>query len=222
MPLALFDLDHTLLANDSGTLWGEFLIEHNLIDATYYHTNNQKFFRDYSLGQLDLDAYLTFQLGILARYEMDDLQRWREQFVTEKVQPFITDQAKEKLQWHRQRGDVLLIITATNHFVTAPIAKQLGVEHLIATKVEEINGRFTGKSIGIPSFQEGKVQRLMQWINKNNASLTGSWFYSDSHNDLPLLEKVDHPVAVDPDDTLRRIAQEKSWPIISLRPAINA
>ncbi|MBF0463208.1 MAG: HAD family hydrolase [Magnetococcales bacterium] len=217
MALALFDLDNTLLADDSDHLWGEFLVTQKIVDGPHYEAQNNRFFQDYRQGTLDIQAYLAFQLGILAQHERATLYRWRETFVTEKIVPIIAPQAGAVLQWHRNRGDTLVIITATNRFVTGPIAQLLGVPHLLATEVEEQDGRLTGRPCGIPCFREGKVQRLTQWMQETHTNLTESWFYSDSHNDLPLLEQVAHPVAVDPDDTLRQVAQARGWEIISLR-----
>ena len=221
MPLALFDLDNTLLFGDSDYLWGQFLVDNNRADGKQYEEQNQRFYQDYRLGKLDIQAYLSFQLGFLAKHDQETLNLWREQFVTERIKPIISRAAKDLLQWHRERGDILVIITATNRFVTTPIAKILDVPHLLATDLEESQGRFTGRPLGIPCFREGKVLRLTQWIKENDLSLEESWFYSDSHNDLPLMTLVDHPVAVDPDETLLRIAQEKGWDILSLRSNLS-
>lgn len=218
MPLALFDLDNTLLMGDSDYLWGRFLVENKIVDGEHYEKENEKFFQDYRLGRLDIQAYLAFQLGILAQHDMATLYRWRKTFVTEKILPLITHNARALVQWHRQREDTLVIITATNRFVTSPIAEALDIPHLLATELEESQGRFTGRPAGVPCFREGKVHRLTQWMQENHTSLEKSWFYSDSHNDLPLLMQVDHPVAVDPDETLHRTAQKKGWKILSLRP----
>ncbi|MBF0161443.1 MAG: HAD family hydrolase [Magnetococcales bacterium] len=217
MALALFDLDNTLLAGDSDHLWGEFLVRQNAVDGTLYRAQNDRFFKEYQQGILDIQAYLAFQLGILARLDRSTLFQWRHRFVQEQILPIIAPHAPTLLQEHRRRGDVLVIITATNRFVTAPIAATLGVSHLLATEVEEQDGRFTGRSTGVPCFREGKVARLAAWMTENHASLAESWFYSDSHNDLPLLEQVSHPVAVDPDETLQHIAQARNWEILSLR-----
>lgn len=219
MALALFDLDNTLLAGDSDHLWGEFLVARQIVDGTLYAAQNDQFFRDYKQGTLDIHAYLLFQLGILARHDPPTLFRWRESFVAEWVVPMIAPQARALLDWHRQRGDSLVIITATNRFVTEPIARLLGVPHLLATEPEEKNHRFTGRPTGTPCFREGKVLRLQHWMQGNGTSLADSWFYSDSHNDLPLLMQVTHPVAVDPDAPLRQVALERGWEILSLRQA---
>ncbi|MEO5339727.1 MAG: HAD-IB family hydrolase [Magnetococcus sp. MYC-9] len=217
MALALFDLDNTLLAGDSDHLWGEFLVQQKLVDGTAYKAKNNQFFQDYQQGTLDIQAYLAFQLAFLAQCEQTVLYRWRDRFMAERVLPIVAPHARDLLHRHRQRGDTLVIITATNRFVTEPIAQALGVPHLLATEVEEHEARFTGRSTGIPCFREGKVHRLQAWMQEHQQSLADSWFYSDSHNDLPLLTQVTHPVAVDPDATLRQIAAEKGWEILSLR-----
>ncbi|MBF0399863.1 MAG: HAD family hydrolase [Magnetococcales bacterium] len=217
MALALFDLDNTLLAGDSDYLWGVFLVSQNIVDATDYERQNKKFFSDYQAGNLDIQAYLKFQLEILAQHDRETLYRWRARFVAERIVPIVAPQARALLQWHRQRGDTLVIITATNHFVTSPIAELLEVSHLLATELELEQGRFSGRPAGIPCFREGKVQRLTQWMADNQTTLAGSWFYSDSHNDLPLLTQVSHPVAVDPDQRLAQTAQQAGWEILSLR-----
>lgn len=222
MPLALFDLDNTLLAHDSDYLWGRFLVDNRLVDVPHYEETNRTFYQDYRLGRLNIHDYLVFQLGVLAQLAHHDkgrLFRWRTQFVEEKIVPIVAPQARSLLQWHQNRGDTLVIITATNRFVTEPIAALLGVDHLIATEPEETGGRFTGQPTGTPCFREGKIERLTHWMKITHTTLQGSWFYSDSLNDVPLLERVDHPVAVDPDDTLRHIAGERKWPIMSLRAA---
>ena len=221
MPLALFDLDNTLLVGDSDYLWGQFLVDNKKVDGKHYEEQNQKFYQDYQLGTLDIQAYLSFQLSFLAKHDQKTLNLWREQFVTERIKPIIPRASRDLLQWHREQGNTLVIVTATNRFVTGPIAKILGVSHLLATDLEESRGRYTGRPLGIPCFREGKVLRLRKWIKENNISLEGSWFYSDSHNDLPLMALVDHPVAVDPDETLHRIAQEKGWNILSLRTSLS-
>lgn len=217
MTLALFDLDNTLLAGDSDHAWGEFLVEENIVDAEEYRKANDRFYQEYLNGELDIMRYLSFALQPLARHDMDALLRWREQFIDEKIRPMLQRRAKELLDYHRDQQHTLMIITATNRFVTEPVAELLGVEHLIATEPELVNGRFTGGVAGVPSFQHGKVERLNDWLRSTGEKLPDAWFYSDSHNDLPLLEKVDHPVAVDPDPNLEAIARERGWPVMSLR-----
>jgi HAD superfamily hydrolase (TIGR01490 family) len=215
--LAIFDLDNTLLAGDSDYLWGQFLVEHGVVDSTHYEEANTRFYKDYRNGCLDIVQFLEFALTPLARFEADTLYRWREAFITQKILPIVLPAAHSLVETHRQVGNVPVIITATNGFVTEPIAKLYGIEHLIATTPEIKDGRYTGRFVGTPCFRNGKVARLEEWLATQRYDLAGSWFYSDSLNDLPLLSRVTHPVAVDPDDTLARHAKGKGWPIISLR-----
>ena len=220
MKLALFDLDNTLLAGDSDFQWAQFLVEQKVLDQELYAAKNIEFYEQYKNGTLDIHEFLDFQLKPLARHSREQLDEWRGRFVTEKILPLITPDARELVRRHQTERNLCIIITATNSFVTAPIARALGIEHLIATEPEQVDGQFTGRVAGIPCFQGGKITRLEQWLDKNNLtwlSFLQSWFYSDSLNDLPLLSKVTHPVAVDPDDTLRAHALKNDWPIISLR-----
>ena len=219
MALAIFDLDNTLLAGDSDYLWGQYLVEQGLVDAAEYAAANERFYREYLNGTLNNDEYLAFALAPLARHEPDLLHAWRRHFIAEKIRPLVLPAAQALIQEHRRRGDTPLIITATNRFVTEPIAELLGIEHLLATEVEVVDGRYTGRPTGIPSFREGKIRALKRWLEQHQETLAGSWFYSDSHNDIPLLRYVEHPVAVDPDDKLRAYAEQHGWPIISLREA---
>jgi len=215
--LAIFDLDNTLLSTDSDHAWGEFLLEQGAVDAVTYHAANERFMADYKAGTLDIDAFLEVALKPLAEHSPEQLAAWHQQFMASKIEPHVLPKAEELIARHRTRGDTLLIITATNQFITGPIAERLGIDHLIAVEPEIIDGRYTGRVSGIPSFREGKVTRLEQWLEHQDMTLDGAWFYSDSHNDLPLLEQVDHPVAVDPDDTLREIAEQRQWRIMTLR-----
>jgi len=215
--LVIFDLDNTLIAGDSDHAWGEFLVERKIVDAEYYQTKNDQFFQDYQSGNLIIEEYLAFALEPLANNTLEDLLSWREAFLTEKILPLMLPKAKALIEKHRKQGDYLLIITATNHFVTERIAKILEVDDLIATEPEKDSLGFTGKIAGTPSFKEGKIIRLNDWLKNHNHSMTGSYFYSDSHNDLPLLELVDNPVAVDPDDTLRAYCEKNKWPVQTLR-----
>jgi HAD superfamily hydrolase (TIGR01490 family) len=215
--LALFDLDNTLLGGDSDYLWGRFLVEQGIVDGDSYERENQRFYDQYKAGTLDIQAFLAFSLRPLAEHPPARLHGWREQFLTRLIDPIVLPDARALVEKHRAQGDTLVIITATNRFVTAPIASRFGIEHLIATEVEMDGERYTGRSTGIPCFKDGKVQRLQYWLREQQAELNGSWFYSDSHNDLPLLEQVAHPVAVDPDDTLAQHARKRGWPVISLR-----
>ena len=217
MTLAIFDLDNTLLGGDSDYLWGRFLVERGLVDGEAYERENQRFYDEYRAGTLDIHEFLAFALRPLTEHSLAELLAWRERFLEEKIQPILLPKAVELLERHRTDGDTLLIITATNRFITAPIAERLGVSQLLATEPEFADGRYTGRSAGIPCFQHGKVERLDQWLEETGHDLAESWFYSDSHNDLPLLGRVTHPVAVDPDTALAQHARERGWPIISLR-----
>lgn len=215
--LAIFDLDNTLITGDSDHAWGDFLIETGVVDAETHRKANNQFYQDYLDGTLDMQRYLEFSLQPLAEHPMAQLHQWREAFIERKILPLITQKSLQLLAEHRERGHYLLIITATNRFVTEPIARHLGVDDLIATDPELADGRYTGRVSGIPSFQAGKVTRLDQWLTAQGRIYPETWFYSDSHNDVPLLEKVNNPIAVDPDPTLEKLAQSRGWPIISLR-----
>jgi len=215
--LVIFDLDNTLIAGDSDHAWGEFLVERKIVDAEYYQAKNDQFFKDYQSGGLVIEEYLAFALEPLANNNLDDLLAWREAFIAEKILPLMLPKAKALIEKHRKQGDYLLIITATNHFVTERIAQLLEVDDLIATEPEKNNQGFTGNISGTPSFKEGKITRLNEWLETHNHSMTGSYFYSDSHNDLPLLKLVDNPIAVDPDDTLEAYCEKNNWPVQTLR-----
>ena len=217
MTLAIFDLDNTLIGCDSDHLWGDWLVEKGIVDAEHYKETNDQFYVDYQNGRLDIMAYLRFSLKVLADNDMAQLHFWREQFLAEKLDDMWLPKAAELGEKHRQQGHTLMIITATNDFVTAPLADRLGIEHLIATVAERRKEHYTGDIDGTPSYREGKVTRLQAWLESHDETLDGSYFYSDSHNDLPLLEQVANPVAVDPDATLEREARERGWPVISLR-----
>ena len=217
MRLALFDLDNTLLAGDSDHAWGEFLCRHGLVDAQAYKARNDAFYEDYLAGQLDVLAYQNFCQELLGRSEMAQLEAWHQQFMAEFIEPIVLAKGEALVRQHHEAGDRVVIITATNRFITGPIAKRLGVDTLLATECEMQDGRYTGRLTDIPCFQEGKVQRIERWLEETGHSLDGAYFYSDSRNDLPLLERVAHPVAVDPDPTLRAIAEQRGWDVISLR-----
>ncbi|SFM23146.1 HAD-superfamily subfamily IB hydrolase, TIGR01490 [Ectothiorhodospira mobilis] len=218
MSLALFDLDNTLLAGDSDYEWGRFLVELGVVDPETYRQKNREFFDQYRAGTLDIHAFCRFSFAPLAAHPLESLQDWRARFIDERIRPLLAPGARNLLQHHRARGDTLVIITATNRFVTEPIARLLEVEHLLATEPEFRDGSYTGELAGIPCFQHGKVQRLEHWLQAHpELDLEDSWFYSDSHNDLPLLERVPHPVAVDPDEDLAATARARDWPRISLR-----
>jgi HAD superfamily hydrolase (TIGR01490 family) len=215
--LAIFDLDNTLIGDDSDNLWGQFVCERGLVDSKDFAARNDQFYADYKAGTLDIDAYLRFALATLAGHPRAQLDAWHRDFMACKIEPILLPRAEELLAEHRARGHQLLIITATNEFITRPIAELLGVPELIACEGETVDGRYTGEPRGVPSYHAGKVVRLKAWMAERDLTLDGAFFYSDSHNDLPLLELVDNPVAVDPDDTLRARALAEGWPVISLR-----
>lgn len=217
MSLAIFDLDNTLLGGDSDHGWGEFLVSRGLVDEARFRSANDLYYQQYQSGELDIHAYLAFALEPLTQHNLPALEALHAEFMRDIVTPMYLPKAAELLAEHRARGDYLLIITATNAFITRPIAAALGVDAIIATEPELMHGRYTGRIVGTPSFREGKVVRLREWLVEHQFNLAGSSFYSDSHNDLPLLEMVETPVAVDPDDTLRATAIARGWPIISLR-----
>ena len=217
MALAIFDLDNTLLGTDSDNAWGEFAVARGIVDAETYGTLNTRFFNDYLDGKLDVNAYMEFCLEPLSRYSREELERWHALFMEEKIEPFILPRAIELVRRHEQAGDTTLIITATNRFVAGPIGRRYGIDIMLASECEEIDGRYTGKPCDIPCFREGKITRLQRWLEETGHDLKGAYFYSDSRNDLPLLSLVDNPVAVDPDDVLLAHAREHGWPVISLR-----
>lgn len=216
MALAIFDLDNTLLNGDSDYLWGQFLAQQGHVDGPSYEKENQRFYEEYVAGILDIYEFLEFSLTPLSRITISELTSLHEQFMNECIRPIITSSSKRLIQKHTLSGDTLLIITATNLFITAPIAKELKIVNILATEPEIFNDRYTGKVSGIPCFRNGKVERLKIWLKQTGNNLSNSYFYSDSHNDLALLELVKYPVAVDPDDTLRSHAEMKGWKIISL------
>lgn len=217
MTLAIFDLDNTLIGGDSDHLWGQFVCEQGLVNGQEFAAQNEQFYADYQAGTLDIQAYLRFALGPLKGRPPEQLNALHAQFMQEKIEPILLPAAAELVDGHRTRGHQLLIITATNRFITAPIAARLGIDELIACEGEQIEGVYTGEPTGIPSYHAGKITRLLDWMDGREATLDGAWFYSDSHNDLPLLEMIDNPVAVDPDEKLRTHAIAENWPVISLR-----
>jgi len=218
--LALFDLDNTLLSGDSDFEWSQFLVEQGVLDRELFEAKNLAFYEQYKAGTLDIHEFLDFQLKPLSRHARKVLDEWHEEFMRIKVRPMMGDKARELVKKHLAAGDVCVVITATNSFVTAPIVREFGIEHLIATDPEQKDGEFTGAVAGVPSFRDGKVARMEQWLGERDwdwDSFEQSCFYSDSLNDLPLLSKVKRPVAVDPDATLRAHAEARGWPVISLR-----
>lgn len=217
MTLAIFDLDNTLLGGDSDHAWGEFAIDQGLVSAEEYRAQNDEFYRQYQQGGLDIDAYLRFALAPLVGRSPQQLAALHQTFMANYIAPLRLPKAEALIEQHRAQGDTLLIITATNRFITGPIAESLGIDNLLASDGEVVDGHYTGEPSGVPCFQEGKIERLKMWLAGRQETLSGAYFYSDSHNDLPLLKWVDKPVAVDPDPTLRHHAEQAGWPIISLR-----
>ena len=220
MNLALFDLDNTLLSGDSDFEWAQFLIGRGVLDREVHEARNMEFFEQYKAGTLDIHAFLDFQLAPLARHSRAELDAWHSEFLATRIRPLISPAARALVQQHAEAGDLLAIVTATNSFVTGPIAREFGIPHLIATIPAQEGGRFTGQPRGMPSFREGKILRVDAWLESLGmwlGSFGQSWFYSDSLNDLPLLEKVSHPVAVDADATLAEVAAKRDWLRISLR-----
>lgn len=216
MTLAIFDLDHTLLAGDSDYLWGEYMVENNIVDEAHYRQRNHVFYQDYQRGQLDNDQYLAFALEPLTHYSIEELHTWRADYIEKWIKPIIVPGAKALLDNHRARGHELLIISATNLFITEPIAAMLEVPTILSTEPEIVADRYTGRYLGTPTYQQGKVVVLQQWLLDTGHDLAGSYFYSDSINDLALLEQVDNPVAAHPDEELKAIAVERGWKIIDL------
>lgn len=220
MDLVLFDLDNTLLAGDSDFAWAQFLIGKGVLDREVQEAKNIAFYEQYKNGTLDIHEFLDFQLAPLARHPREQLDMWHREFMEQSIRPMITPKARALVEQHRSSGAMVAVVTATNSFVTGPIVREFGIPHLIATIPAQENGQFTGKPRGIPSFKAGKIERVDAWLESlglHDGSFDSTWFYSDSHNDLPLMQRVQQPVAVDPDDTLRAYAASRAWPVISLR-----
>ena len=220
MNLTLFDLDNTLLNGDSDFEWSQFLIRIGVLDRELFEAKNLAFYEHYKAGTLDIQEFLDFQLKPLSRHARKTLDEWHQRFMREQALGMITQTARDLVNRHRAAGDICVIITATNSFVTAPIAREFGVEHLIATEPEHKNGEFTGNVADVPCFREGKITRLENWLAQQGwalESFADTTFYSDSLNDLPLLAKVKNPIAVNPDDTLRQHAKQHGWQVMSLR-----
>jgi HAD superfamily hydrolase (TIGR01490 family) len=217
MALAIFDLDNTLIAGDSDHSWGEFLVDQNIVDRQLYKKMNDKFYADYESGCLDIFAYLEFSVEPLTQFSLQELDILHQQFMRDIIEPMKLDQAETLINHHRQAGDRVLVITSTNRFIVEPICKSLGIDEIIATDLQIIDGKYTGKVDGTPTFKEGKVERFNQWLKEQNTNNEGSYFYSDSINDMPMLLEVAYPIAVDPDPALRKEAESRHWEIISLR-----
>jgi HAD superfamily hydrolase (TIGR01490 family) len=197
-----------------------FLIKQGLLDEKTHHERNEQFYLDYKNGNLDIYKFLAFQLKPLSEHSMADLNALHAKYMDSVIRPMMTQKAQDLVNQHKAQGDLCLVITATNSFVTKPIAQAYGIAHLIGTDPEMVNGAYTGGVAGVPSFQEGKVTRLKLWLAERGqvlADFERSYFYSDSHNDLPLMKLVTHPVAVDADAKLTDYAQQHGWPHISLR-----
>jgi HAD superfamily hydrolase (TIGR01490 family) len=219
MNLAIFDLDNTLLKGDSDYNWALFLIKKGFIDKASYEQKNEQFYQDYQNGSLDVFKYCEFQFRVLKNNKREIIEQLREQYLQEVILPMIPDKAYDLVEQHKTNKEKLLIITATNSFITKPIGKIFGIDDLIGTDPEEFNGNFTGRVAGFPAFQEGKVKRLLIWLEDKNLSMESFekiFFYSDSRNDIPLLEKVTNPVAANPDKILLAKAKDKGWPVINL------
>lgn len=217
MALAIFDLDNTLLGGDSDHAWGEFLVDRKVVDSEYFRQENDRFYQQYQDGGLDIHAYLRFALEPLTRFTLDELAQLHREFMADYIAPMRLPKASELIEKHKAAGDHCMIMTATNTFITRPIAESLGIPDIIGSEPELLNDRYTGNVAGTPCFQEGKVILLKERIREKGLKLEGSTFYSDSHNDLPLLRLVENPVAVDPDETLLKEALRNQWPVISLR-----
>lgn len=220
MDLALFDLDNTLLTGDSDFEWAQFLIGKGVLDAEVQRARNEHFYQQYKDGTLDILEFLDFQLAPLARHPRAELDAWHAEFMEQVIRPMIGAPARALVRKHQDKGDLLAIVTATNSFVTGPIARELGIPHLVATIAAQEGSDFTGRARGVPAFQAGKIERVERWLEElglHAGSFGQRWFYSDSHNDLPLLQIVEKPVAVDPDDRLRAHAEAQGWPVLSLR-----
>jgi HAD superfamily hydrolase (TIGR01490 family) len=217
MKLAIFDLDNTLIAGDSDCLWGEFLTEQGYVDSAAYQAGHEKFYEEYVAGTMNIYAFLEFQLEVLEKNDRAQLEEWRKKYIETKIKPIMLPKAITLIDEHRQKGHELLIITATNSFITGPIAKEFKIDNLIACEPELIDGKYTGKVSGTPSYAEGKVTRLNEWLKNQKQTFDETWFYSDSHNDIPLLKEVDHAIAVDGDETLITEAEKQNWDVISLR-----
>ena len=218
--LALFDLDNTLLAGDSDYNWSLFLISEGLLDAKTHQDRNEQFYQDYKNGCLNITEFLAFQLKPLSEHSKKFLDELHVKYMDKVIRPMMTKKAQALVDEHKAAGDLCVVITATNSFVTKPIATAYGIEHLLGSDPEMVNGEYTGGVTGVPTYKEGKVIRLNQWLEARGTKLIDyevSYFYSDSHNDLPLMQLVTNPVAVDADETLTAYAKEQAWPAISLR-----
>jgi HAD superfamily hydrolase (TIGR01490 family) len=217
MSLALFDLDNTLIGGDSDYLWGEFLCDIGAVDREYYEEKNKYFYEQYSLGKLDIYAYSEFSMEPLSKYSMSELNSFHKRFMQDKIESLFLPKAEKVINWHKDRGDTLIVITASNNFVTAPIVSHYEIDNLISTELEVLDGQYTGNVLGTPCYKNGKVEKLSLWLRSSKESLDDSTFYSDSHNDLPLLELVTNPVAVNPDEKLNKAVIKNGWKSVDWR-----
>lgn len=221
MTLALFDLDNTLLNGDSDHAWGEYIVDQGLVDNQQHQLDNDHFYQQYLDGELDIDNFLMFQLNLLHLHPMQKLIQWRDQYMKQKIEPMIDDSALKLVAQHQEKGHRLVVVTSTNSFLTRPIAQRYGIDELIATEPEVVNGQYTGQYTGTACFQQGKVERIQQWLKQHDESLIDSWGYSDSHNDIPFLSACTNPVAVDPDHKLLAHARQHKWTVLKLHTNKN-
>ena len=217
MALAIFDLDETLISTDSDHEWGQYVADAGLVDAVVHRQRNDEFYEQYRVGKLDINAYLAFTCSVLTRHPLDLLHQHRAEFVESRIKPKVLPRAIDLVNSHRDQGNYVMVITATIEFITRPIVDLFGIETLLAPIPEFADGRYTGAIAGVPAFGAGKVTRLKSWLKDSDHDLGGSFFYSDSHNDLPLLKQVDNPIAVDPDPILKQEAAKNRWSVVSLR-----
>ena len=217
MSIALFDLDYTLIGFDSDHAWGEYLGLRGKVDAKEYSAKNDQFYADYREGKLVMADFLRFSLEPIGRLPLAELKALRDDFMREQGLAQVLPKALELVRLHKSRGDRTAIVTATNRFVTELFAEAFGVDHLMATEILWKDGRPTGEPVGTPCFREGKIEHVQTWLNSFGGSLKDCSFYSDSRNDLALLQAVGRPVAVDPDSTLLAAARERGWTVLSLR-----
>lgn len=217
--LAIFDLDHTLINTDSDNAFPKFLIEKGLMDADYANAKNEQFYRDYQAGCLKVEDFVRFEVEPLAPFNQTELAELHQEFTQKYIVPHITQMAKMLVESHRQAGDTLLVISSTNEYIITPICQLFGIDNVIGTRLEtDERGHFTGGVVGTPSLREGKITRLHEWLAARGEQLSDyqkTYFYSDSKNDLPLLEVVDEPVAVNPDEVLAAVAKERGWAILN-------
>jgi HAD superfamily hydrolase (TIGR01490 family) len=218
MRIALFDLDHTLLPIDSADTWSHHVVRRGGLDAAVYGARIRQFAHDYHRGSFDVDGYVRFQMELLAGFPRSSLDAWHAEFMDEFVRPHVRAEARALVEDHRQKGDELALVTGTNAYVVTPIAREFGIENVLAVEPEEQNGEFTGRHLGTHTYQDGKVRKVEQWLQARGHTLASvdTVFYSDSINDLPLLERVTRPVVTNGDSRITQIARERGWPMLQL------